>query len=689
VKRPAVSLAIVALAIVFFAPAIFGGEVPSYRDFVNVFLPYKLHAAAALRRGELPLWASEPALGAPFHADYQAGLFYPPAAIVFLAPNALGIGLYLAFHAALGGVGMERMLARRGIAPAARLLGAIVYAFGGTFVSALPWGHGVVAAWMPWAIVVAEDVARSPTAASFTCLVGVQALELLGGAPESFMQCAALVFAQVAVTSSLLPLGRRLRMIVSAIVLALSIAAVQLVPTAEAVSQSDRFGGQPEEVVGSFSIEPATFRTFVEPHRLDGGIVAPIPERRFPLFWSLYVGLAPLALVAGGIASRRGRRFALLLAAALVLALGDHTPVFRAVVRAAPAIVGMFRYPEKLLLTAHLALAVLAAIGLDAIMPRHAVLAKLLGAFALIDLWSAHAPALVFTRFDELLASAPPAELGPVGRETRVFHYEPAGGSWKPWNPSFSLGGDLAAYERGVWADVAANVGLVYGIGFVADAAPIRQRRVAELDRALERMTPERALAVLRVLGVRFLIGPSEITEQGVNTVRRGDGERAWIYSVRDAGPRVYLASRVRAVAGESDSLRVLSDASFVAGADATIEGPCPAIPACERAQANDAPERSAEIVHVAAIALEIATTSSESALLVVGDGDYPGWRASIDDAPTRVAVANGLVRGIVVPAGRHLVRVEYVPASFRAGCALSAAGLVGLALFARRLGRP
>src|SRR6185369_3820836 len=108
------------------------------------------------------------------------------------------------------------------------------------------------------------------------------------------------------------------------------------------------------------------------------------------------------------------------------------------------------------------------------------------------------------------------------------------------------------------------------------DAAPIRQRRVAELDRALERMTPERALAVLRVLGVRFLIGPSEITEQGVNTVRRGDGERAWIHSVRDAGPRVYLASRVRAVAGESDSLRVLSDASFVAGADATIEGPCP-----------------------------------------------------------------------------------------------------------------
>jgi hypothetical protein len=541
---------------------------------------------------------------------------------------------------------------------------------------------------MPWAIVAAEDVARSPTAAGFMRLVGALALELLGGAPESFLQCAVLVFAQIVVTPSLLPLGRRLGMTVSAVVLALSIGAVQLVPTAEAVSQSDRLGGQPEEVVGSFSIEPATFRTFVEPHRLDGGIVAPIPERRFPLFWSVYVGLAPLALVAVGIASRRGRRFALLLAAALLLALGDHTPVFPALYRAAPAVLGMFRYPEKLLLTAHVALAVLAAIGLDAVVRGRAVVAYLVSAVAVVDLWSVHGPALLYTRFDELLASAPPAKLGPVGRETRVFHFAPAGASWKPWNPAFAIGGDLRAYERGVWADVGANVGLVYGVGFVADASPIRQRRVAELYRSLAQMPPERALAVLRALGVRFLIGSSGITVPGVEILRRGGDNRAWIYAVRDTGPRVYLASRVRAVAAQSDALRLLSEGSFVAGTDAAIEGPCPAIAACERADATEAPPRSADIVRAAPSHLEVATTSSESALLVVGDGAYRGWEAFVDGAPTRVAVANGLVRGIVVPAGHHLVRMEYAPASFRAGCVLSVAGLAGLGLWMRRMGR-
>lgn len=679
------------LAVAFFAPGIFAGEVPSYRDFVNVFLPYKLYAAHALAEHGFPLWAPEAALGAPFHASYQAGLLYPPAAVVFLFPNAFGIGIYLALHAWLAGFGMERMLARRGLARAPRLLGGIVYALGGTFVSALPWGHGVVAAWMPLAIVAAEDAIRAPSAARFLRLVAVLALELLGGAAESFAQSAALVFAQAIVARGALPVARRLAVAGLGMALALSIAAAQLLPTAEALRESERGGGMASDVVGLFSFEPVSFLTFLAPHRIDGGVVAPIPEREFPLFWSVYVGLAPLALAGLGLLSGSGRRFAVALVLAFALALGSHAPIFPLLYQAAPGLVGLFRYPEKFLLTAHLALAALAGIGLGRLqsflagqmrLPVAAV-SLALCALTAADLWDVHRPAMLFTDFDALLASAPPKEIGVIGAGTRLFHYQRAGAALKPWNPKFVIGENLEDFERRVWADLGANVGLVYGAGLVADAAGLRHRAIAELYRFVGREPPERALHVLRALGVRFLLGPDAIDSEALELLRQGSAGRTWIYRLRSAGPRLYLASRVRSVGTREAAFDRLAAADFAPGEDATVEGDCPPIPACRRGSVAERRDRSVRVVEDSAQRLVLDVSTGESALLVVGDSFFPGWHARVDGSPSPILLANGLVRGVVVPGGRHVVSLGYHPRSFHVGLVVSGIGMLGAVLLA------
>src|SRR5262249_9594160 len=149
----------VLLAAAFLSPALVFGKAPIFRDLVNTFLPYKLYVARALASGRIPLWAPEPSFGAPFLANYQSAILYPPSWLVFLAPNAFGVGLYMWLHFAVAAVGVERLLARRGFSKAARLFGAIVYTFGGGFVSAASmWAIWTVVAWMPLTLVAVEKL---------------------------------------------------------------------------------------------------------------------------------------------------------------------------------------------------------------------------------------------------------------------------------------------------------------------------------------------------------------------------------------------------------------------------------------------------------------------------------------------------------------------------------------------------
>jgi hypothetical protein len=89
-----------------------------------------------------------------------------------------------------------------------------------------------------------------------------------------------------------------------------------------------------------------------------------------PLLWSLYLGVPALGLAAAALlaAGRRLRTASLGLAAliGLGLALGPHAPLYPAAVSLVP-VLKMFRYPTKALLPVALLVALLAGLGLDAL----------------------------------------------------------------------------------------------------------------------------------------------------------------------------------------------------------------------------------------------------------------------------------------------------------------------------------
>ena len=82
--------------------------------------------------------------------------------------------------------------------------------------------------------------------------------------------------------------------------------------------------------------------------------------------------------------------------------------------------------------------------------------------------------------------------------------------------------------------------------------------------------------------------------------------------------------------------------------------------------------------------ALTIETAGSTTALLVLADLAFPGWHADIDGRAAPVLTVDGVLRGVVVPAGVHRVGFRYRPTSVMVGALLTGLALVALVPFAR-----
>jgi uncharacterized membrane protein YfhO len=77
------------------------------------------------------------------------------------------------------------------------------------------------------------------------------------------------------------------------------------------------------------------------------------------------------------------------------------------------------------------------------------------------------------------------------------------------------------------------------------------------------------------------------------------------------------------------------------------------------------------------------ARVSSDSPTFVVhSQSYYPGWKAYVDDMPAHIYLVNGVVQGIEVPAGEHIVKFRYDPWSVKIGVAISILALLSAAFY-------
>ncbi len=161
------------------------------------------------------------------------------------------------------------------------------------------------------------------------------------------------------------------------------------------------------------------------------------------------------------------------------------------------------------------------------------------------------------------------------------------------------------------------------------------------------------------------------------------------VYENRNALPRAFRVRHAEPTASLDAALTRLGDgfdfrtAALVAKAD---------VVAVSRALASSAAQASAPSDETASAAIRgatpgsvtVATDGATPALLVLADLAYPGWRAEVDGADVPVYTVDGVLRGVVVPAGPHEVVFRYRPTSALIGALVTCLAFVALVPYAR-----
>ena len=640
-----------------FAPRYFEWDVPEQ------YWPDLVYLCRSLHRGELPYWNPYDRGGYPYYADPQSGAYHPLhwglCALAGPAPDRgwAELRVVLGFACA-GGFGLL-WLRRLGASWLAAALGAVA-------IECAPfmrhnWELNLTAAlgWAPmvlWALERVLQERRAPDAALLALAAGL--LVWTGSPPVMWLAGS---FTTLYALGRLVELRREpalrraLGLLALAALLAAGLSAVVLVPGRTLAAHSVQAGRSYEDIAeGGLTLAQAT------------ALFAPQDGNH------LYVGL--LVLLFAPLAALRAPRLpgraalGLLAAAGVLLALGDHGPLFRLAFDLVPG-VRWFRLPHRYEAWLGLAMAPLAAGGLDAVRARAAArwprletprvtfaLGILLPLVLVLDV-TRRMPAERHTRGD-----APP---GSDAAAAAVLARIP----------------DRAGYrvmdEFGISCRAGTRLGLRELRGY---QDPLL---LHAFERAIASLREHPALAEqlnvrFALTGPHFLHGwnrhflpPPETLRALPGAIDRGGG----VIELGRALPMAYVVPQdaIERVPRREEALaRTLALApapiAILEGGDSGPRAPAPLVPA--------------RVLGFSPDAVHLHARAETDAVLVVNETWYPGWQATVDGIPVEVERANGLVRALPLGPGEHDVRLRFAPpegAPLRA--LLAASWLVTLAL--------
>jgi hypothetical protein len=695
-RRTARDLFLLALAPSLFFWPMLSGRLPDYMDSAAYLYPLRMAAARQMAEGVLPLWLPNQMAGVPLAANPQLAIWLPTQAPFWLWPGPAAFGLVSLLHLFIAGAGMYFLTLRvagrhhRGAA----LFAGLLFEFTPMMVArtVMPV-HLLAFAWLPWLFWAADGAAREPgwsPGRGTLAAAGFGAMLALSGAPQvAYLEALAVGVFWLAQAGRAWP--RALAKGVMAAGLAGALAGIQLIPTLELLSETDRAPFSAEVLAGQALNGQQVWRTFL-------GFTQPEGEDLEGLG---AIGLGATLLVGLALARKKSRRRAapFLIAGLLgwLLAMGLLVPIWT---KALP-LYDRFRAPRRSMILWEAGGMAVAGIGAAALAVRlrrrrapRWVYPTALAGLGVGTVWLVPRAILPIAwsdpaRFD------PPAGIRELLGEDRYITLDPTfryvHGCQRPdYGPSLlpnlaALNGlhDLQGYDPLILSRraLARNMGASGSILLYPSHATL---------------FPNPDSPVLRLFNVQHVIGRLDLFEpknlmagapefddaafaQQVETVR--DVERWPIHRFRERRPRAWTVGRVYPAADAAQALReavglmanpyreAFSEDGFALTSFAEP-------PPVERVENLDA--RSLRVV--------LAQPAREPAMLCLSVGWMPGWRARTPDGENlAVMPMDGVIIGAALPEEASEVVFRYEPNSFLRGALLTFAGaMLWLALWLR-----
>lgn len=367
--------------VAFFFPAIYQGNLLAVGgDGLFIYLPNFYSRKV--------LWDTLLFSGFPMMADPQVMTWYPPAFLLSFLPGSWNVFMLLGYVAGSSFMyGYTYTLTRSRFAA---LTSGLIFGLSGFMMAHL--GHAVIihaAAWIPLIIWSLERL-RQQVSAKWLIIGSVAVtLSFLGGHSQIFFYGLILSGVYAVTLGWSAPIGRWRYYAVALLmsILGISLAAIQIVPTAELLGQSARVGYSFQDFV-SHALPPRQALTMIFPFVFgvarESGVL--------PYFGAVnqteltgYVGLSALVLASLGVIATKKRSLGLFWLCvtlfAFLLVMGDATPLARFIYHV--PILSDFRAPARHFIELTMAVSVLSGLGVAAVL-RHEVSAKLMRRMILI-----------------------------------------------------------------------------------------------------------------------------------------------------------------------------------------------------------------------------------------------------------------------------------------------------------------
>lgn len=660
-------------------------------DAFYLFWPAHTRLGRELAEGRLPLWNPLLGFGINEAADINLGFLYPPNALFAVLPLGQATALLKIAHVALAAVGTFFLCRRTSLGLAAAAVGAITLIAGNDLQHVAHWPTTLnTVAWFPLACLAARGLRDRPGTLRVLVLASVLACQLFAGYLQLHLYtvlCLPLFFLPADRPSVFL---RPLVLAAVAEIVALGLAAVAVVPAMVAIADSWRGQGEvPEMLHHLLPIHPWDY---VE------GLAAPALPPRAPIYGGPVFPVLVLAgVMARGVAPHLRVPALLFTGIAIVLSLGDATPIFP-LLRRLP-ISHWFTGPYKWTYLAPLGAALLGAVGAEALLrdphPRRlaartwaalglglvvlvpaslASRAMMLVSVILLFLVHRHGgraiAAVVLPAVLGVSALAAYEQRGSTPDDLPQFYgrYQEAyaflAGRQEEGRTYFSVGPNISPRQGELEAVAQVNTNGV--------TVPVRLARYFEAVGGAVRGDDARsAAALLRALGARFVVTrpAPDAWPRSVGALRVASSRAADVWEDAAALPRAYLARRVEHMSKDQVLAR-LSDPAVADDWTAVLED--------EEGPGGVPGTGVARIVRSSDTGIVVQVDAVTPGVLVLLDSWSTEWRAWVDGRPAHIRRANWLARAVEVPAGRVEVVFRFVPMLFYVALATSVLTIVG-----------
>lgn len=685
-------------------------------DFSDQYYPLQLFAARELAEGRLPAWDPYINAGQPGLADIQTGFFYPlnllPNLVLALLdlpynPNLLTAQVILHFSlASVFTYLFARHLARRIGArlAAARFAGAVsalTFTYAG-YLTSFPVQQITIletAIWLPLALLFLDRAFHHPRPLPQVILAGmVLACTLLAGHPQTAMYVvyttlAYGLFLAWSTRNAPYEMGNRysvLRiayLVLLPLLLGLTLAAIQLVPTLAFITRSTRAGLNYDTVAWGFPLAEMT-------HLLYPGYFGGSPQ---------YLGILPPILALAALFVVRARREVLFWfifgLAALLLAFGGNTFLYNVAYLLAPGF-GAVRNQERIIYLFSFAVGVLAGYGaLTLVQPLPPPVRKGYCRYgrALTWLWVILVALTALFYFGYLQGLQQGVEINLFegvlrhhvlmllifGGAVVLFALRRSGRAQRSWLMALALGliwlnlftinwrlNQVEPVAGGSFPETGlvrflkdqpgafrissagllpggASAGIVYELEDITGNTPLRLETFQQFE---DRVGSWR---LWQLLNVEYVLRRKDVEGPGIERVYEEDEVR--VYSISEPLPRAWVVHSVQ-VADDDQAIDILNGEAF----DPRMTAVLPPEHRELVLPGGVEPGAAAQVVETVPGTLVLDVSPSDDGLLVVSQPFYPGWQARVDGERTPIYRVDYLLKGLPIKAGNHRVELSY-----------------------------